>query len=285
MATIDITKNHRSNLPLVSVIVPVYNSGATLVETLNSVCCQTYQNIEIIVVDDGSSDQMTLDVLGEISKDIKVMHQVNKGSPAARNAGIAASKGKYIICLDSDDCLNKKYIEKIVKRFTNISNPKIAIISSYVQAFGMSNEQWTVPEFDLNKIKYSNVLPIASAFTKKVWKTVGGYDDGFRHGYEDWDFWLLLVENGYEWAVIKEPIFYYRRQKRSMITSANERRQELYAKIIKKHASLYSREEDSSILGKMLGAEVDRMNYKKLSVSYLRKIFSMNFFKRFKVFR
>jgi glycosyltransferase involved in cell wall biosynthesis len=274
-----------ARLPLVSVIVPVYNTGDTLNDTIRSLLKQTYKSFEIIVVNDGSNDSLTVDKLKKLSKDIKVINQNNKGLPAARNTGIANSNGKYIICLDSDDCLNKKYIEKVVDKFEKTNDKTVAIVSSYVQAFGISNEQWEVPEFSVEKIKYSNVLPVASAFTKESWRLVGGYDESFNKGFEDWDFWLSIVEKGYSWTLIKEPIFYYRRKKTSMISDSNSHRQAINLKIISKHSSLYGKEDKAAVLDKMVTAEQAR-NIHDLSLALrVKKAFSKNTLKRFGIFR
>lgn len=271
--------------PLVSVIVPVFNTGNTMNETINSVLKQSYKNIEIIVVNDGSTDSQTIENLGKLDKNIRIINQINKGLPVARNAGIASSGGKYIVCLDSDDCINKNYVKKVVDKFDAVSGEKVAIVSSYIQAFGVSNEQWETPEFSIDKLKYSNVLPVASAFTKKSWELVGGYDESFNKGFEDWNFWLSIIEKGFSWALIKEPLFYYRRKKVSMITSSNEYRQEINSKIISKHEALYSGEDKQSVLDKMQNAEINRNSPTVSSALRLKKILSKNFLMRFKLFR
>src|SRR6185437_7308560 len=92
-----------NNLPLVSVIIPTYNCVNYISRAIHSVLFQTYPNIEIIVVNDGSTDDTSklLDIL--FSNKITVINQVNKGVAAARNAGIKVAKGKYIAMLDADD--------------------------------------------------------------------------------------------------------------------------------------------------------------------------------------
>lgn len=263
-----------------SIIIPVYNTGDTLNYTIDSVLSQTYSNIEVILVNDGSSDQATLDALDRLTGQVTIINQTNRGLPAARNVGIRASLGKYIICLDSDDCIDKKYVEKIAKTFIESDDNKLAIVSSLVQAFGASHEQWSVPDYDPAKLKYSNVLPVASAFTKLAWEKSGGYDESFRKGFEDWDFWISIVEKGYRWKVIKTPLFYYRRKANSMITSANKSRDEICRIIINKHRSFYGSENEAGILAKMQA--VEKNNGKKRSVvSKTKKVFSPNFYRRF----
>ena len=274
-----------NQLPLVSIIIPVYNTGLTLDDTIHSVFRQTYKNIEVIAVNDGSTDDFTLKSLNKYRDDLIIINQDNKGLPAARNTGIKASKGLYIVCLDSDDCIDKNYVKKLVDKFIQVNDSSVAIVSSYIQAFGVSHEQWVVPEFNKEKVKYSNVIAVASMFKKEAWMSVGGYDETFRKGFEDWEFWLSLVERGYKWSVVKEPIFYYRRKKSSMITSSNKSRIEINTNIYNKHKPLYINEAIDGVLTKMQKAEFDKNNPQKSLTIYLEKLFNKNFLKRFKLFR
>ena len=272
-------------LPLISIVIPVYNTGLTLDDTIRSVFKQTYKNIEIIAVNDGSTDDLTLKSLNKYRDRIKIIHQKNKGLPGARNTGINAAKGEYIVCLDSDDCINKDYIKKLTSKFINSKDKSVAIVTPYIQAFGVSHEQWVVPEFNKEEIKYSNIIAVASMFKKEAWKLVGGYDETFRKGFEDWEFWLSLVEKGYKWDVVKEPIFYYRRKKSSMITDSNKYRSEINANIYNKHRLLYKNESIEKVLEKMKKAEFYKNNPDRSLLGYIQKIFSRNFLKRFWIFR
>ncbi len=273
------------DLPLISIVIPVYNTGLTLDDTIRSVFKQTYKNIEIIAVNDGSTDDLTLKSLNKYRDRIKIIHQKNKGLPGARNTGINAAKGEYIVCLDSDDCINKDYIKKLTSKFINSKDKSVAIVTPYIQAFGVSHEQWVVPEFNKEEIKYSNIIAVASMFKKEAWKLVGGYDETFRKGFEDWEFWLSLVEKGYKWDVVKEPIFYYRRKKSSMITDSNKYRSEINANIYNKHRLLYKNESIEKVLEKMKKAEFYKNNPDRSLLGYIQKIFSRNFLKRFWIFR
>ena len=106
---------------LVSVVIPVYNSEKYLEECLNSIISQTYQNIEIIVIDDGSSDNSVRVVESYLPK-VSLIKQKNLGVSAARNRGIEASKGELLVFLDSDDWLSNDIIEQHVKTFKEYEN-------------------------------------------------------------------------------------------------------------------------------------------------------------------
>lgn len=101
---------------LVSIIVPIYNSEKFLYSLLNNLIQQTYKNIEIILVDDGSTDN-SLKICNEFKKNdnrIKILSKENEGVSVTRNKGIDVATGEYITFLDSDDTLNSKYIEELV---------------------------------------------------------------------------------------------------------------------------------------------------------------------------
>lgn len=102
---------------LISIIIPIYNTDIYLQNCLDSICDQTYQNLEIILVDDGSTDHsgMIIDSYAEKDKRIVVVHQENRGQAAARNRAFLLSKGEFIVYIDSDDCISRNYIELLLK--------------------------------------------------------------------------------------------------------------------------------------------------------------------------
>ncbi len=105
-------------MPLVSVVIPTYNRAETIMRSLNSVLSQTFQDYELIVVDDGSTDH-TYDIIKDLDPRLKIISQPNQGVSAARNNGIRASRGKYIALLDSDDEWNPLYLEACISFLSN----------------------------------------------------------------------------------------------------------------------------------------------------------------------
>ena len=91
-------------MKLVTVVIPCFNSGATLTQTVESVKAQTYKNIEIIVVDDGSTDVLTIATIDGLAK-VRIIRQENAGLSAARNRGFSEARGEYVLPLDADDWL------------------------------------------------------------------------------------------------------------------------------------------------------------------------------------
>ena len=207
---IDIIKWNK-NIPLVAVIIPYYNRASTIDETLQSLLLQTYTNFEVIVVDDGSTDPLSQRIFKDLPRQYKqlsinTIHQVNGGVASARNNGIKHTKAKYIICLDSDDMLTSTYIEKCL--IVLEANPGIAVATTDREHFGVINQPFALGDYNPSKLYHDNMVSTAAAFTRTAWSRSGGYKSGI--GYEDWDYWLTLAENG-DWGMsIHEPLFRYR---------------------------------------------------------------------------
>lgn len=116
-------------LPLVSVIIPLYNSELYVSETLQSLYNQTYSNIEVIMVDDGSTDNSYNVAMAHSKANTKIIKQVNKGASAARNAGLNLAKGDFIQFLDADDLISENKIEEQVQALLN-NRDKLTICST-----------------------------------------------------------------------------------------------------------------------------------------------------------
>ncbi|WP_136810861.1 glycosyltransferase family 2 protein [Desulfosediminicola flagellatus] len=224
----------------VSVIIPCFNHGAVLSETLESVYKQVFSDIEIIVVNDGSSDAFTRQMLGSLSHpDLKVIHTENQGLAAARNNGISAAEGEYILPLDADDCIGPEYIEKAVAVLG--SNPDIGIVYCRAQLFGAVDTEWLLPEYSLRGMLKDNLIFCSALFRRRDWEEVGGYDPGMIYGWEDYDFWLSLIEKGKGVHQIPEILFYYRVASDSMIRSKEKwQKVSMLKRIYERHKTLFS---------------------------------------------
>ncbi|OAT86069.1 glycosyltransferase [Desulfotomaculum copahuensis] len=222
--------------PLAAVIIPCYNYGKFLPEAVESVRRQTLGGVEVIVVDDGSDDPQTVEVLDQMAADgdVRVIRQPNRGLPAARNAGIAATAARYICCLDADDMLAPTYLEKAVMVLE--SRPDTGLAYPLARLFGDVDEIWYTEPLNPVKLLQYNHLPVAAVFRRAAWEKAGGYDEEMRLGYEDWDFWLRLAGAGWRGQLIPEPLFLHRRHGRTMTHRAQEKHRQLTAQIRKKHA-------------------------------------------------
>ncbi len=195
-------------MPKVSVIIPCYNHGEYLDEAVESVLAQTFQDSEIIIVDDGSTDQATIDLLEGYNKPKTcVIRTDNRGLASARNNGIKEAKGEYIVPLDADDKIGKEYLKKAVKILDE--NEDIGIVYCESVHFGIKKEPFRLPEYSFNQMLEANIIFCSSFFRKKNWERVGGFNINLVYGWEDWDFWLSIVELGLKVYRIPEVLFFF----------------------------------------------------------------------------
>jgi|GEM_PF-359053 len=227
-----------SDKPLVSIIIPCFNYGQYLEAAIDSVLLQTFQDFEIIVVDDGSEDALTLEVLEHLNKPkTKLIRQSNQKLPSARNSGIKIAEGKYICCLDADDLLRLTYLEKCLIR---LETANLDVCHTWIQEFGDSCAVWNPGQFDLRTLVHQNCVAVSAVFKRAVWEKVGGYDEKMVNGYEDWNFWIAIAKLGAVGAQINEPLFLYRKHGSSMIDAALEKHEALCKQIQENHQELYS---------------------------------------------
>jgi len=228
--------------PIASAVIPCYNYGTYVRDAIGSVTSQTLRDLEVIVVDDGSDDPLTLQVLERLRLErIRVIRQRNRGLPAARNAGVRRSQGKYVCCLDADDMLEPTYIEKAVALLE--CRPDIGFAYPWPRRFGQAEGVWQNPEYDFSMLLRGNLLNHPAVFRRRAWRDAGGFWDGLREGYEDWEFWINLGAHGYPGARIAEPLFLYRKHGRSLIDKATEKHEKLVALIQARHRRLYQNDE------------------------------------------
>jgi glycosyltransferase involved in cell wall biosynthesis len=198
----DRRKNIMKRQPLISVIIPAYNTKLTIERAIKSVLSQTYQDYEIIVVDDGSTDK-TAECIRHFDSTIKYLHQENQGVSAARNAGVAAADGKWIAFLDADDEWHPNKLNIQMKYI--ISSPNIIFVSTK-DIYADQGENQPFPSFAINDSEYSvwqqiailrkNKINTSSVLLKRdIFNKVGGFDVTLLHS-EDRDLWLKVLYQG-----------------------------------------------------------------------------------------
>lgn len=225
--------------PLVSIVIPCYNDVMYIEQAVDSALNQTYCNIEIIVVDDGSNIE-TKAVLKKIEPKItKLITQENQGQSTARNVGIKATEGVYILVLDSDDFFEPSFCEKAIVHFER--DYTIKIITSHVRRLLLKGENEVfVPSGGaiMSFLKY-NCATGSAMFEKADWERVGGYDEDMYQGFEDWEFYIRLLKEGGLAYIIPEVLFNYRIRVNSTTTKANKNKYNLFKYIYTKHEELY----------------------------------------------
>lgn len=230
----------------VSVIMPCYNDGAYIEEAVESVFSQTYKNIELIVIDDGSDDEYTVQVLKRLShSNIKVIRTQRLRPAGARNVGIAEASGIYILPLDADDKIEPEYVEKAVKIMEE--NKQIGVVYCYADLFGEKTGRWDLPNYAFDKMLLDNIVFVSALFYKKDWEKVGGFRAGMKYGMEDYDFWLSIMELGKEIYQIPEVLFHYRIKPKSRTTefmTNPEIVKQTYRDIYLNHPQLFEKYKD-----------------------------------------
>jgi len=229
--------------PTVSVIIPCYGQAGYLGEAVASVVAQTFTDWEIVVVDDGSPDDTAEKaqrlVAAHPDRRIRLLRQVNQGLPSARNNGIAASTGRYILPLDADNLLMPEMLEKTVALLE--AEPSVAIAYTDYERFGKESRRNDTGVWNIDALAFSNQLEACSLFRREVWGAVGGYNPNMRWGYEDWDFWIGAAEHGFVGKRIPEPLFRYRIKEWSRDVGAWKKRRALRRQIALNHPALFTR--------------------------------------------
>lgn len=229
----------KNELPLVSVITPCYNYAHFLPEAIESILQQKHSHLECIIVNDGSSDN-TEEIAAKYCKldaRVKYVKQENQGLPSARNTGISMAKGKYILPLDADDKISPDYASKAVEVLE--SNPNMGIVYCETLFFGSTTRKFNLKPYSLSEILISNLIPHAGFFRKEDWAAGGGYNTNMKLGWEDYDFWLSIIELGREVYKIPEVLYYYRQGHTSMRDVTNKHQAQLHAQIVQNHPALY----------------------------------------------
>lgn len=224
----------------VSVIIPCYNQGVFLPEAVESVKRQTWKDLEIVIVNDGSDDELTIQTCNSYDDPlIKVINTDNQGLASARNNGIREAQGRYILPLDADDSIAPEYIEEAVKILE--TDRDAGIVYCRAKLFGAVEGDWTLPEFSLDEMLMDNIIFCTALFRKSDWEDVGGYDSGMIYGWEDYDFWLSLIEKGRSVHCIDKPYFFYRVAAESMVRSRDkEQKIEMFKRVFERHQKLFA---------------------------------------------
>lgn len=230
----------------IEAVITSYNQGSMILEAVQSVCNQTLLPKRIIIVDDGSTDQYSLDVLTSIKNDsalpvpITIHFQENGGVSAARNTGINKTRSSMVLILDGDDKLEAGYIENVSKLLYD--NPTMVIASSWMRTFGILDAIVCPSGGNIVPFLSHNCCPATHIFRKKFYEQCKGYDEAMRSGFEDWDFFLSMLETTPDAhvGIIKKTLINYRTAPASANIKSMDKRLELMRYIIEKHKGSYS---------------------------------------------
>lgn len=214
----------------ISIIIPCYDQAQYLPDAIDAALDQTVK-CEIIVINDGSNDK-TLEVAKSYEKrGVKVINQVNKGLPAARNTGIMNMTGTYALFCDSDDILKENAAERIIQA---IGETGADIIAPSFKCFGVQNEEITLMQNPtLNDFKTANRIGYFSAVKREALLEIGGFSPRMYWGYEDMHLWINLLRIGKTLVTLPDVLVLYRTKQNSMIHTALQHHTELIGQMVK----------------------------------------------------
>jgi glycosyltransferase involved in cell wall biosynthesis len=241
--------------PRVTVVIPCFNHGRFVADAVRSCLAQSDAEIRIVIVNDGSNDGFSpaaCDAAAALAPGIRVIHPENKGLPAARNFGAAVatakSWGEYLTFLDADDWIEPTFVSRLHRALDADNSFDASHAYCQEKLVELGTGTWRVPEWDPMLLLVTNLHPVTTLIRRECFEAVGGFDESFRAGYEDWDFWLRISERGWRGVRVREPLFIWRRHSdNTLVMQAAKNHAELFASIVSRHAALYQQHADRII--------------------------------------
>jgi|HigsolmetaAR202D_1030399.scaffolds.fasta_scaffold00032_45 glycosyltransferase involved in cell wall biosynthesis len=227
---------------MIAVIIPCYNQARYLPEALESVVAQTRDDWEALIVNDGSSDDTSAVARALIARwperAIRLIEQPNMGVGAARNAGIAATQAEYILTLDADDMLEPLFLERTAAVLDQ--RPEIGFVTTNVRFCGLEEGTWSGGDPTPERLIYDCRMVVTTLFRRLAWQQVKGFSqDRSFVTYEDWDFWLRLVDYGWRGQLVPEVLSRYRVSNTGRLSKAQLNDLLVRAQYVSEHPSLY----------------------------------------------
>lgn len=239
----------------IEAVITSFNQGTMILEAVESLCNQTVLPQKIIIVDDGSTDDMSICVLKDIEKKsdlpipIMIHYQKNAGVSSARNAGIKKAQTPMVLVLDGDDRLSPKFIEYVSQMLHD--NPSMVAASSWMHTFGVLDSVVCPSGGKINSFLSHNCCPATHILRRDKHIQCGGYDKSMRSGFEDWDFFLSMLETSPESSIgiVDKPLIQYRTAPASSNVKSMNKRLELMRFMIEKHRNSYHEHIVDALLG------------------------------------
>ncbi|HZF08527.1 MAG TPA: glycosyltransferase [Thermoanaerobaculia bacterium] len=226
-----------------SIVIPCHDDGEFLIEAVASAERSAPERAELLIVNDGSQEARTQEVLAVLRQaGYTVIDQENGGLAAARNTGVRAARGRYLLPLDADNRLRPGFPAAALAVLD--AAPEVGVVYGDRQEFGCRNRRVEVPELDLDGLLRANYIDACAVFRREVWEQCGGYDGTMpAMGWEDWDLWIGAAERGWRFHRLKDVTFDYRVRPGSMASRLlrAEVGVPLRLHMIDKHHDLYRR--------------------------------------------
>jgi len=239
----------------VTAVVPCFNYGAYLQEAVDSLLSQEGGAPRVIVVDDGSTDPHTHDVMDRLPDEVVVVRQDNAGAAAARNAGLAHADTPLVLVLDADDRLAPGALAAL--RAELEAAPDASFAYGHQRFFGTMGGVMRFPPYDPYRLLYRHLIGPTALMRRELIDATGGYDRAFAL-YEDWELWVNALAHGHRGLRVDAVTHEYRRHEGSKLHRDRRRYREFRRALHAKHAGLFARrdelaeESDLSPLGRAL---------------------------------
>ena len=264
---------------VLSIIIPCFNHGKYISETLDSIKESDTKNVcEIIIINDGSTDAYTLEVLNTISDpNIRIINQENQGLAGARNKGIVESKCEYLLMLDSDNKITTDFIDTFLA--LQAEGQEFDMLHGDALFFDERQGLFKSGPLEIFKIFRSNYIDACSIIRKESLIELGKYDDQMPYmGWEDWDLWIRMALNNKRTIYSEKIFFHYRYSSDSMIRVIGHKEEETKQYLIKKYKNqLLDFFYLDQILTNIVEKNIDKIGIKKTIQILNQKIMSRIF--------
>lgn len=209
-------------MPEITVVIPCFNNyGRFLDEAVESVLAQSHQDFEIVIVDDGSTDHETCALLDAYER------------PQTR-----ASDGRYVCNLDADDRLHPLYLERTKAVLDADPEESLGFVTTWLRRFGNDDQLWKPDRYSPLTLALTNNVHTSSLFRRRAWEAIDGYRESFT-SQEDWNLWLGMVAAGFQWEVIEEELYFYRKHGATHSYESEKRRPAIFEALLEDNAQFY----------------------------------------------
>lgn len=228
----------RTNDEQITVVIPCFNYGRYLADSIGSLRSQDEGCPRVIVVDDGSTDRETLQILDELERDpvIHIVHQTNQGASAARNTGLKMATTEFVLPLDADDVLAPGALASM--RAALDDTPEAHYAFGHIKFVGDWGGEMRMPPFDPWRILFRHVVGQTALMRREVVQVTGGYDPAYAT-YEDWELWVHALARGMRGVRVDRTCVLYRKHGRSMSSANRGEFRATIKRMRRKHSGLY----------------------------------------------
>jgi glycosyltransferase involved in cell wall biosynthesis len=233
-----VTQPDGTNNERITVVIPCFNYGRYLADSIGSLRSQDGGFPRVIVVDDGSTDPETLRILDELGQDpaIHVARQPNQGASAARNTGLKMARTEFVMPLDADDVLAPGALLAMCAALDG--NPDADYAFGHIKFIGDWGGEMRMPPFDPWRILFRHVVGQTALMRREVVQLTGGYDPTYAT-YEDWELWVHALARGMRGVLVDRTCVLYRKHGRSMSSANRGAFRTTIKRMRRKHSALY----------------------------------------------